>query len=237
MGRKIRICKILPVRDGLKNWGGVHEELMAPLLHDGLEIVQVDLPDAPVTSISSNSDADRVATAQTEAAVRAEAEGYDGVIMGCLFEPGVSAAKEQLQIPVVGDLEAALHVASLLARRFSFVLGGTEVGKGDRPLEDLVRQYGFSSRVASIRRISAPTLAFARQEDLEEALVDQARVALEQDGAEAIIGYGSLGLIQGLQRALGVPVVSAIQSTVVLVESLARIGLSQSGRAFEPRRA
>jgi allantoin racemase len=233
--QKIKIYKILPVRDGLENWGTLHEELVAPLLHDGLEVVQVDLPDAPVTSISSNRDADLVATASTEAAIRAEREGYDAVIMGCLFEPGVSAAKEQVQIPVIGDLEAALHVTSLLARRFSFVLGGSDTRKGDRPLEDMVRQHGFVSKVASIRRINAPSLAFARREDLVAALVEQARAAIEEDAAEAIVGYGGLSLIQELRRSLGIPVVSAIQSTVVLAESLARLGLSQSRRAFEPR--
>jgi allantoin racemase len=237
MKERIRICKILPVRDGLKNWGPLHEELMSGIVHNGLEVVQVDLPNVPVTSISGNSDADLVARAHTEAAVRAEREGYDAVIMGCLLEPGVSAAKEQLQIPVVGDMEAALHVASLLARRFSFVLGGKENRKGNRPLADLVRQYGFSSRVASIRTIEASPLSFARQEDLAAALIAQGRVAIEEDGAEAIVGYGGLRLIQELRRNLGVPVVSAIQSTVVLAESLARLGLSQSRRAFKHRGA
>ena len=77
MADKIRICATIPHAKGLENWGPLHEEMFAEIAHEGVEIIMVDLPDAPVTSISSRHDADIVAAAHTEVALRAEAEGFD----------------------------------------------------------------------------------------------------------------------------------------------------------------
>ena len=50
--------------------------MIAEIAHEGVEVVM---------------DADIVAAAHTRAALRAEAEGFDAVAMGCLMEPGVAA--------------------------------------------------------------------------------------------------------------------------------------------------
>jgi allantoin racemase len=232
VGDKIRICKIIPVAKGLENWGPIHEELLAEIAHDGVEVVQVDLPTVAVTSIGSNYEADLVATAHTQAALRAEAEGFDAVAMGCLGEPGVSAAKEVLQIPVVGEAGAAMHLAALVARKFSFVGGGTRQSKS-RTRTDLVRQYGFSNHLASIRGVGAASLAFASEEQvLAEMMINEAKLAIEEDGAQAIIGYGGLAIIREMRRALPVPVISPIQASVIVAEMLVRAKLSQSKVAF-----
>lgn len=235
MESKIRIYKILPVAEGLKNWGQLHEDLMAEVASDGVEVTQVELPEVPITSISGNYEADLVATAHTQAALRAEREGFDAVIMGCLLEPGVSAAKEALRIPVVSDAGAALHLASLVARKFSFLLPGVKQGGEDRSLADIVRQYGFADHVVSIRRVGGTSLAFTgaeTQDDMVETMLREARAAVREDGAQAVVGYGGLPIIQELRQRLPVPVISAIQASVVVAEMLVRTRLSQSKLAF-----
>jgi allantoin racemase len=231
----MRICKIIPVAKGLENWGALHEELLAEIAHDAVKVVQVDLPDVAVTAISSKYECDIVAPAHAQAALRAEAEGFDAVAMGCLREPGVSAAKELLHIPVVGEAQASMHLAALVARKFSFVGGGARKRKGG---SDLVRQYGFSDHVASSRGIGVASLAFASEEPgLAERMINAARLAIEEDGAQAIIGYGGLTVIGAMRRALQVPVISPIQASVIVAELLVRARLSQSKVAFpRPRR-
>lgn len=190
MGLQIRICKIIPVAKGLENWGALHEDLLTEIAHDGVEVVQVDLPAVAITSMSGNYEADLVAPVHTQAALRAEADGFDAVAMGCLLEPGVSAAKEALRIPVVGEAGAAMHLASLVARRFSFLLPGANQGGEGRAMADLVRQYGFTGHLASIGQVGLPTLAFAgkQEEGLAEIMLTEARAAVKEDGAQAIIG-------------------------------------------------
>lgn len=47
-----------------------------------------------------------------EAVMRAEEEGCDAVIVGCLYDPGVRVARELVDIPVIGPLEASFQMAA-----------------------------------------------------------------------------------------------------------------------------
>src|SRR5215469_17312685 len=53
--------------------------------------------------------------------LRAEREGYDAFLIGNIFEPGLHALRELLNIPVLGLCEASVHLACLMGLRFSVV--------------------------------------------------------------------------------------------------------------------
>jgi allantoin racemase len=224
MSAKIRICATIPHAEGLERWGPAHEEMIAGIAHEGLEVVMVDLPDVPVTSVRNRHDADIVAAAHTRAALRAEAEGFDAVAMGCLGEPGVAAAKEMVQIPVIGEAQAAMHMAALVARRFSFV--GPDHGDGSEEYEFAYR-YGLSQQLVSVKGVAATSPSFAFEEaGLAELMIRAARLAIEEDGAQAVIGYGSLKVIRAMREALPVPVINPVTAGILLAESVARARLS-----------
>ncbi len=220
MSTTIRICATIPHAEGLKRWGYAHEEMIAEIARGGLEVVMVDLPDAPVTAVETRHDADIVAAAHTQAALRAEAEGFDAVAMGCLAEPGVAAAREMLRIPVIGEAQAAMHMAALVARRFSFV------GPGGRDVTedyDLARQYGFSRHLVSVKGVAATSPSFAFEEEgLAELMIRGARQAIEEDEAQAIIGYGSLKVLRAMRKALPVPVINPVTAGILLAETIVR---------------
>ncbi len=234
----LRICAIIPVRNGLQTWGEVHSELLVPLARPGVEIVLWDLPDAPIEAIGCSYDAESLAMLHIRAARRAEQEGFHAVAMGCLDEPGVQGAKEALGIPVVGETEAAMHFASMVGRRFSFLMPGEVSGNqrggcGSRCIEDLARMYGFAAKLASVRAVSGKTLDFAGHDGgLADAMLEQGRLAMNEDGADVVIGYGSLDVIGRLQRELPIPVIEPIQASAMMAESLARLQIAQSQRAF-----
>ena len=158
--------------------------------------------------------------------------------MGCLDEPRVDAAKEILSIPVVGECEAAMHFASLVGRKFSFLIPGSITGSkrgGDGAyfIEDLARKYGLIQKLSSIRSVSAATLDYAKQKaNLKNEMLLEAQKAIDEDGADSIIGYGSLDIITFLQRNLKVPVIEPVRSTVTFVESLIKLRLTHSKRTF-----
>jgi len=233
MKNTIRICKISPIARGLKNWGPVHTKSLAEIAHGGLELKQIDLPEVPVTSISSNYECDLVTVAATQAAIKAEAEGFDAVVIGCLLEPGVSAAKEALSIPVVGFAEASLHLASLVARRFSFLVPGET--RSDRALADVVRRHGFADRIASIRTVGNSPLAFTDEQEerkLIRVMLSEAKAAVSEDGAEAVVGYGGYNVIHTMRKELAIPIINPTQASVIVAEMLVRAKLSQSKIAF-----
>ncbi|MFV2044765.1 MAG: aspartate/glutamate racemase family protein [Anaerolineales bacterium] len=242
MTDKIRICAIIPVREGLISWGDAHRTLLSSIASPDVEITLVDLPSAPIKAINGSYDTQLVGLLQVQEVIKAEQAGYDAVATGCLDEPGVSAAKDAVNIPVVGEAEAAMHFASMVGRRFSFLLpgeasGNMRGGHGGLPIEDLARKYGFISKLASIRSVSSGgSLDFADPEEgLPQATLEQASLAVEEDGADAVIGYGSLDIIGYLTEHLDVPVIDPIQSAAIMAETLARLDLAQSKRAVPKR--
>ena len=60
----------------------------------------------------------------------------------------------------------------------------------------------------------------------------ESQKAIDEDGADSIISYGNLGLINFLLKNLKVPVIEPVRSTVTFVESLIKLRLTHSKRTF-----
>src|SRR5438128_12699953 len=74
-----------------------------------------------------------------EKVMQSEAKGFDAVVVGCCYDPGVRVARELVDIPVVGPLEAAMNHASYFGHSFTVI---TDHQKARPWLEDLVRIHG-----------------------------------------------------------------------------------------------
>jgi allantoin racemase len=68
-----------------------------------------------------------------------ERDGYDAAVVGCCYDPGVKVARELVDMPVVGPLEAAMNHASYFGHDFVVV---TDHRKAVPWLEDVVRLHG-----------------------------------------------------------------------------------------------
>lgn len=151
---------------------------------------------------------------------------YDAIVVACYGDPAVSACREVSDVPVVGIAEASFHMASLVAHKWSIV---TVLPRVKPLLEEVVIRNGLERRCASIR--PAPLTVLEIEEDLDRAkrmMVEEARVAIDQDGAEAILlGCAGLGPIdKAMQSELGVPVFDGTACAVKLAESLISYGVS-----------
>jgi allantoin racemase len=202
------------------------------------EISVVGLDRGPASLESDYEDA--LAVPDILAKVRAaEAEGMDAVIIDCMADPGLSPARELASIPIVGPAQAAMHLAAILAHRFSVLT----VLERDIPLIDrLARLYGLEGNLASVRPVNIPVLELDRdQERLMEALVEQSARAVAEDGAHIIFFgcTGMRGLAQQLEQALAeqgytVPVIDPSVAALKLAEGLGDMGLSHSKRTYPP---
>lgn len=216
----IQVCATIPHAKGIKRWGSEHKRMISEIGHKGLNVQLRDLPETPITEVSSRHDADIVASSHTEAALVAQKEGFDAVAMGCLKEPGVTAAREMLDIPVIGEAQASMHMASLKAPTFSFI----GPGNCDFPVEwELAKYYGFSEQLISVKHIDIPPSSFSDPKlSLRKKMVSKAKKAIHKDGAKAIIGYGNGKLFRILREKLKVPVVNSVLAGILLAESVAR---------------
>lgn len=153
---------------------------------------------------------------------------YDAYVVACFGDPALAACREVSAVPVVGIAEASFHMASLLAYKWSIV---TVLPRVKPLLEELVHRNGMEMRCASIR--CTPLTVLEIEEDIERTkrmMVDEARDAIANDGAEAILlGCAGLGpLDRWMSEQLGVPVLDGVACAVKLVEALHGYGVTTS---------
>lgn len=155
---------------------------------------------------------------------------YDAVIIACFDDTGLDAARCLTDKPVIGIGEAAFHMASMLANRFSVV---TTLGRSVPAIEHNLARYGLAARCARVRASEIAVL------DLENPQSDAcARIgaeidrALTEDRAEAIVlgCAGMTDLAGQLALAHGLPVLDGVVCAVALAEGMARLGLATSRR-------
>jgi len=155
-------------------------------------------------------------------------QGVCGHVIACFGDPGLLAAREMAQGPVVGIAEAAMHMATLVATRFSIV---TTLPRTLIIARHLLQQYGFEHHCAALHAIDLPVLALEDGSGLAQEKVRQRCIqSLREDGCGAIVlGCGGMAdLAQSLTRELGVPVIDGVTAAVKMVESLVALGLNTS---------
>jgi len=171
-------------------------------------------------------------------AEKAEREGYDGVIIYCFGDPGLRAAKEKLDIPVVGINEPSIHIASILGDKFSIISPGPAVRgtyNGVVLTKDKLKLYGFEHKCVSVRSIGIPVLDLEKDKSREaEKVFEEAKKAVDEDGADTIVlGCGSiLGVEERILKELKVPVVVPGVAALKICEDLICMGIAQSKRYF-----
>ena len=124
-----------------------------------------------------------------EAALAAEAAGYDGFALGCFFDPALTEARTLVTIPVVGIAETCMTVACTLGERFAMVA----LNEDQRyHYEDVVRNYGLRERCAGVIAMSPGIDEYSLETEGEEmheiaASFHRACEAAMAAGAEVII--------------------------------------------------
>ncbi|OSY25062.1 Asp/Glu racemase, partial [Klebsiella pneumoniae] len=155
-------------------------------------------------------------------------QGVDGHVIACFGDPGLLAARELAQGPVIGIAEAAMHMATMVATRFSIV---TTLPRTLIIARHLLHQYGFHQHCAALHAIDLPVLALEDGSGLAQEKVRERCIrALKEDGSGAIVlGCGGMAtLAQELTRELRVPVIDGVSAAVKMVESLVALGLATS---------
>lgn len=185
-------------------------------------------PSQGVPSIEGHFDEAVAAIGVLEQIKIGREQGVCGHVIACFGDPGLLAAREVAQGPVVGIAEAAMHMATLVATRFSIV---TTLPRTLIIARHLLQQYGFEHHCAALHAIDLPVLALEDGSGLAQEKVRQRCIqAKREDGCGAIVlGCGGMAdLAQALTRELGVPVIDGVTAAVKMVESLVALGLGTS---------
>jgi allantoin racemase len=171
-----------------------------------------------------------------EAAIQAQADGYDGVIFGCWNDP-LWEAREMLKIPVASVGEQSMLAALAMGQRFAVI---TVSAKTAVAIERDIISYGLSERcihrpVRTIQPFSDTQLLLEATHSPAERFIPRLETVAREcmaEGADVIlVGCAYYGLLlrhagYGHVQDTAVPVVDS--STVALKYLEAMVGIAQS---------
>jgi allantoin racemase len=193
----------------------------------GVEVAAINPAHGPA-SIEGYFDEVFAAPGLVEEVAKGDAAGFDAFVVACFDDTGLEAARSAARGPVIGIGEAAFHLASLIAHRFSAV---TTLSRSIAPIEANLMKYGLATRCARVRACEVPVLALddpaSGAREKMSAEIDR---AIAEDGAEAIV-LGCAGMAElaaALARRHGLPVVDGVAAAVKLAEALVGLGLATS---------
>jgi allantoin racemase len=187
--------------------------LVTPLFPDGPQLV-FSQPAGGPESIESFTDEYLAIPGVLEEIISGEAAGCDAYVIACFGDPGLTAAREIVDKPVVGIAEAAMYVARMLAPSFSIV---DVLDRSRHMTNELVHAYRMEPFCRSIRTTGLGVIdSLGNSSDGLQEIERQCRLAIEEDGCESIV-MGCAGFIEyakELRMRLEVPVIEGIAPAI-----------------------
>lgn len=208
---------------------------LAEAVPKGCHLSSVFLENGP-ESVESAIDEVLAAPGVVDAALMAQADGVDAVIIDCMLDPGLDAAREAVDIPVIGCGEAGLKAAAEFGE-FSVV---TVLDRQARAFRELAARHGLADKLASVRGIGVSVLDLERDRaGSVAATIQECRRAAQEDGARAIVFgcTGMLGFADAVTDALGDQidhVVDPLPHAVGLAQSIIAAG-EKTDKSLYPR--
>lgn len=152
----------------------------------------------------------------------------DAVVIACFDDTGLDAARCLTDKPVIGIGEAAYHMASIIANKFSVV---TTLARSVPALEHNLHRYGLAARCARVRSSEVAVLELEEPGSNASGRISQeiARAIIE-DRAEAIVlgCAGMTDLADRLSHEHGLPVLDGVTCAVAMCETMVRLKLRTS---------
>lgn len=152
----------------------------------------------------------------------------DAAIIAAFGDPGLFAARELFDIPVVGMAEAAMLTACMAGRRFSIITFAQALGPW---FEDCVSANGLWERCAGVRTLDGGFRDIAEVgTEKEDLLVELAQRAVVEDEADVLILAGAplSGLAERVASRIPVPVIDQVVAAVKQAEALLALRLRKA---------
>ena len=209
------------------------EALLQSWAFAGTDVAVIDVPKGPASIESAYEE--HLSIPPTLDRIRGcEIDGYDAAIIGCFGDPGLEAARELVDMPVVGPCEASALLAASLGHRFTILTIYDSMAASQ---EYLVHRIGVRDKLASVRATDIAVLDLMNDPARTlDRLLEVGQAAIREDRADALI-FGCmtmsfLGLADSVSERLGVPAINAGRAALKAAETLVSQGMSHSKRAY-----
>lgn len=195
---------------------------LAPLRSPGgPEIKSVTLAEGP-PGIQSQRDVDFVVPHLCK---RIAAENQaDAFVIACFSDPGLHAARETTDRPVLGISECGMTTALNLGQRVGVI---AVMRQGIPRHTRYFRAMGIAERIAGERAVDLPVVELSDEAKTKSRMLAVGQALKDEDDADVLV-MGCAGMARyrpALEDALGIPVVDPTQAAVGMALSLVQLGL------------
>lgn len=233
-----QIHVLTPVVQGFRGDSFIEQvkEDYARFARPGTHIHASAIDEGPAT-IETNYDKAMSIPGMLRLTRQAERNGASAIIIDCMSDPSMYAAREIASIPVIGPAQTAAHLAASLAHRYSIL--GTRADMGHKFVNQM-EEYAISARLASVRTTGLTVQQVESDpQAMFHGLLQAAEKAVTQDGAHILIPgcTGMVGVASRLQvalaeRGINVPVIEPPAAAVKMAEVLSDLRLTQSKLSY-----
>jgi len=194
--------------------------------------VDVFKNDIGPAAIESQMEHEGAAVEIVKQAVRLEKAGYHALIPWCGGDPGLTACREAVRIPVAGPLQSSCVIASTLGYRFGVI---TPLSKNIKLVEQRIWNLKLHPCLAKVRAVDIPVLDLRKNlAGLLDLLTRLIQAMVKEDGADVIVTtcMGFFGISEELMKRVPAPVVDPGWAAVRMAETCVRMGMSHSKGAY-----
>jgi allantoin racemase len=151
--------------------------------------------------------------------------------MSCGSDPGIDALREAVKIPVIGPGNSAMHLCSLIGKRFCRLVthrtGRQRIGLA--PFE----QYNGLMKWISSRDIGLTVREVRNNpEGTLSACIEHGKKAIEEEAVDVItyscMSMAFLDIDELLSEKLGVPVINPAKAAVKMAETYIELNMTHS---------
>ena len=161
-----------------------------------------------------------IQTPRTMELIEKNKNNYDFFVIACAADPGLDACR-LITRNVIGIGEASYLTACAVARKFSVIY---ELKQGEPIIRERIRRYGIDqSRCVSVRVIGRGDGEIVqKRNEMFDAYYQAGKECIDKDGAGALVlaCAGMADLKKPLEKALGVPAFSGVESAVKIAEQI-----------------
>jgi allantoin racemase len=198
------------------------DKAMEPLrLLGGPEIAALTLTEGP-PGIESQSDADAVIMPLLQL-IREQDREAAAFVVACFSDPGLHAAREVTEKPVLGIAECGILTALTLGHRFGVIaILARSVPRHLR----YIAAMGVKDRLAGDLPIELGVTALADERTTLRRMIAVGRQLRDQHGADVLV-MGCAGMAryrEALEESVQIPVVEPTQAAVAMALGRVRLG-------------
>lgn len=188
------------------------------VMSKGTELVAVTAPTG-VPYISTRAEA-QIGGVQVLEILAERHQDFDAAIVAAFGDPGLGAARELFDIPVIGLAEAGMLTACMLGGKFSIVTFAQALGPWYR---ECVNWHGMQGRCAGVYMLDGAFSSInAVQDEKADLLVNLARQVVDVGDTDVVVLAGAplAGLASRVRDKIPVPVIDCAEAAIKQAEAL-----------------